>query len=139
MVTVTRQIEFDAAHRVLGHEGKCRLLHGHRYRCEITVQSPHLDLLGRVVDFGVVKVLVGGWVDQNWDHNVLLNQDDVLLNNATIVEQNPFVMPRGNPTAENIAAVLYGVATELLPNYLKVVRVRVYETPNCFADYMPDA
>lgn len=138
MITITRRIEFDAAHRVLGHEGKCKLLHGHRYLCEVTVEASELDPLGRVVDFGVVKEKVGGWVDRHWDHNVLLHAQDPLRNlPAAIPEQMPYIMSYGNPTAENIAATLYGVAVSLLPTHLKVVNVRVYETPNCYADYRP--
>ena len=55
MIEITRRLEFDAGHRVLGHEGKCKNLHGHRYSAEITVTAPDLDGLGRVIDFGVIK------------------------------------------------------------------------------------
>jgi len=68
MIRITRKIEFDSGHRVLGHEGKCAHLHGHRYVAEITVESAGLDSLGRVVDFSVIKEKVGKWVDENWEY-----------------------------------------------------------------------
>jgi hypothetical protein len=40
-----------------------------------------------------------------------------------------------NPTAENIAEELFCWADSLVPNPLKVVHVRIWETPNCYADY----
>ena len=75
MVTCTRRLEWDAMHRIPLHESKCRAFHGHRYAAEITCLAP-LDSLGRVVDFGVVKQLVGGWIDQHWDHTAILMEGD---------------------------------------------------------------
>lgn len=141
MITTIRRIEFDAAHRVYGHEGKCQHLHGHRYAAEVTVRAEHLDEVGRVIDFSVVKELVGGWVDRHWDHNILLNPDDPLAPILTARSDNrdPFFMPEGNPTAECMAVYLWTIAQSLLSsNGLRVTRVRIYETPNCFADYSPD-
>lgn len=115
-----------------------------------------LDPLGRVIDFACLKSLIGGWIDENWDHNMILHEDDPLIQIlhetqgfyqgyqstlATLSPQlfgrDPFVMPdKLNPTAENLARVLfYDVCCKLLPGTtLRVVRVRVYETPNCHAD-----
>lgn len=135
MVTITRRLEFDAAHRVLGHEGKCRFLHGHRYRVELTVKATELDSLGRVIDFGVIKEKVGGWIDDYLDHNLLLNRDDPQLSHLQKTEERlPYVM-QGNPTAENIAKEICEKAVSLLPLELTVTNVRVFETPNCYADY----
>jgi len=138
MIRITRKIEFDSGHRVLGHEGKCAHLHGHRYVAEITVESAGLDSLGRVVDFSVIKEKVGKWVDENWDHNTLLNMGDPMAAALDpFATKTLFLMPPGeNPTAENMAKFLYSVAEHLLEDsLLSVVAVRMYETPNCWADY----
>lgn len=151
--TITRKLEFDAGHRVLGHEGKCRNLHGHRYVAEITIEAPSLDSLGRVVDFSVIKVELGQWIDTHWDHNMILHPEDplrlvygnhVLLSHGDPKKQRgkdifpdkaPFVMPIEfpNPTAENMAMVLLIKARLLLPKMLKIVSVKLWETPNCCA------
>ena len=106
MITITRRLEFDYGHRVLGHEGKCRHLHGHRGAVEITVRGPRLDSIGRVIDFSEVKRLVGGWIDENWDHNLLLNPSDPLLSRLEFGDvhgRRIYEMPLGNnPTAENM-------------------------------------
>ncbi len=141
MLTVTRCFEFDSAHRVLGHEGKCRFLHGHRYKAVITVSSwEGLDGLGRIVDYAVLKEVVGKWIDDNWDHSCLLHRDDILSDLlVSKLERAPFLMKYGNPTAENIARELYDVATNLLTPYnLKIVNVRIWETPNCWADFIAE-
>lgn len=136
---ITRRVEFDAGHRVLGHEGKCATPHGHRYVAELTVSAGALDSLGRVIDFSVIKTLVGGWIDANWDHTMILHPDDPLLQHRELIgPRSPYVIPRtdANPTAENMVKYLFGIASELLrPHGIRVDAVRLYETPNCWADY----
>lgn len=87
-----------------------------------------------VIDFSVIKERVGGWIDQCWDHNLLLNAADPLLHiPANMFEKYPYIMVNGNPTAENMAKELFAVASELL-HPLTVENVRLYETPNSYAD-----
>lgn len=140
LTEITRKIEFDAGHRVYGHESKCAHLHGHRYVAEITVTADELDSLGRVIDFSVVKNLVGGWIDDTWDHNLLLNDQDPLFDLICQNEKEngriPFFFSNENPTAENIARVLFEQAHWMLITHsIRVTRIRIYETPNCWADY----
>lgn len=133
---ITRKLSFDAGHRLLKHEGKCRHLHGHHYEAEFTIEAD-LDTLGRVVDFSVVKEKVGGWIDEHLDHNVILNEEDPLVEHLIKTEPyepRPFVVPY-NPTAENIAMLLFYKAEELLDKHLKLIKVRVWETPSCYAEY----
>lgn len=135
----TRKLEFDAAHRVERHGGKCSSLHGHRYVVEITCAAPELDDAGFVVDFGVVKEVVGRWIDDNLDHTTIFDRDDswmtVLASAAQQAEMRPWYDLGVPPTAENLAQHLYEKAGELLAGRVRVAHVRVYETPNCWADY----
>ena len=136
-VTCTRRIEFDTAHRVVGHEGKCKNLHGHRYALEATFASKALDDLGRVVDFGVIKELLGDWINDNWDHTTVLFDKDKVLGKAitTSTGQKIFYLP-ANPTAENMAEYLmHSVCPKLFGKLpIECVRIRLYETPNCYAE-----
>lgn len=141
MARITRRLDFDYGHRVLGHESKCARLHGHRGVADITVDSLGLDSLGRVIDFSQIKLKVGKWIDEELDHNMLLHPDDPLLLCDPIIfaGKAPFIMPAyaKNPTAENIAHVIFDKAVELLNGGgLSVYRVRVWETPNCHADHL---
>jgi 6-pyruvoyltetrahydropterin/6-carboxytetrahydropterin synthase len=121
-------------------------LHGHRYVADVTINADSLDDLGMVVDFGDIKQVIGDWIDLHWDHSMLLNPDDPLLTavlppdwKAVFGPKEPYIMPKGmNPTAENIAMLLSREAQKLISKNgqgLRVSRVRVYETPNCWADY----
>jgi 6-pyruvoyltetrahydropterin/6-carboxytetrahydropterin synthase len=134
MVTITRRLEIDAGHRLLEHEGKCKNYHGHRYVFEVTVTAPELDSVGRVIDFSVVKEGFGGWLDKYWDHGMILESEDPLFIVLDRMGMKCFALPTP-PTAENLAGYAYGVAQMTLPKMITVVRMRVYETPNCWADY----
>ena len=136
--TVTRVLEFDAAHRVLNHESKCANLHGHRYKVEITAQAQHLDDIGRVIDFSVLKSHVGGWLDENWDHNTIVSSEDERTIECLIMmprKKHPWIAP-WNPTAENMALHLLHVTCPALLGGLGVLvtKVVVWETPNCSAE-----
>lgn len=76
MRTITRRLEIDAGHRLMNHESKCRNVHGHRYVFEVTVGAENLDGSGRVIDFGVVKQELGGWLDEHWDHGFIYQRGD---------------------------------------------------------------
>ena len=143
MLTITRRLEFDAGHRLVGHESKCKHLHGHRYVAEVTLRTTAgVDGVGRVLDYGVIKERIGGWIDEHWDHNMILNPADSILKIASKVifaGKAPFIMPphTANPTAENMVRVLFHVSRDLLADVdgIEVVKMRLYETPNCWADF----
>ncbi len=134
----TRIIEFDAAHRLVGHETKCANIHGHRYKVEITVEAPELDTVGRVVDFSVIKSVVGEWIDDKLDHTMILYvKDSETIEFVRRINKKPPYIMQTEPTAENIASVLLSVADSLIRSEdeaLRVVQIRLWETPNCFAD-----
>ena len=136
-ITCTRRLEFDAAHRVMEHESKCKHLHGHRYAVEATFGAKDLDSLGRVIDFGVIKEKLGAWIDANWDHTTILHEKDKPLGDAIAAGtgQVIFYVPF-NPTAENLARYLIEVVCKQVfeKEAIKCTRIRVHETPNCYAD-----
>lgn len=135
MTSATRRIGIDAGHRVTRHESKCRHVHGHRYEVEVTVEAPELDHAGRVVDFGRLKDVVGGWLLERLDHGYIAAPWDAVGTHLEEQGLKVYRMPEGRePTAENIARLVLAVAQELLGEPFTVVHVRVYETPSCWAD-----
>ncbi len=134
---VTRRLRFDAAHRLTKNKGKCWNLHGHSYTAEFTVQALTLDTEDMVLDFGAIKWHVGRWIDTHWDHGLLLHEDDKGLlvlaeNHGWKVQSFP-----EDPTVEVLVKYLFLLAKKLLEDIeVRVVHVRLYETPNCWADYV---
>jgi 6-pyruvoyltetrahydropterin/6-carboxytetrahydropterin synthase len=131
MYRVTREIEFCYGHRLLNYQGKCRHLHGHNGRAVIVLQAPALDPRGMLVDFSEIKERVQRWVDENLDHNLLLCRADPLLPLLRDRGERVFEMD-ANPTAENIARLIFEKAAEA---GLPVAEVVLWETANCHAAY----
>ena len=128
---VTKEIHFCYGHRLLDYAGKCRHLHGHNGKAVVTLEAPALDRLGMVVDFSDVKRVLGKWIDDHLDHRMLLHRDDPIIPELTRTGE-PFVTLDVNPTAENIARLIFRQARA---SGLPVVEVTLWETENSFATY----
>ena len=131
MFQVTREIRFCYGHRLLDYDGKCRFLHGHNGRAVITLAAPQLDALGMVMDFSHIKRVVSAWIDDNLDHKMLLCRNDPVL--PLLRQQGePVFLMDANPTAENIARLIYEFAAA---KGFPVAEVQLWETDDCFASY----
>ncbi|HTY02864.1 MAG TPA: 6-carboxytetrahydropterin synthase QueD [Rhodocyclaceae bacterium] len=141
---ITRRLEFDAGHRIPDHLSQCRHLHGHRYAIEVTLSGSVLDAAGSpengmVMDFSRVKRLAQEHVVDAWDHAFLAYRGDaaVVAFLATLPEHKTVVLD-AVPTAENLARIAFATLDPVFRatygNQLRLERVRIYETPNCWAD-----
>ena len=133
MFRVTRELDFCYGHRLLNHPGKCRHLHGHNARVLIAIETNRLDERGMVFDFGDIKRVIGGWIDENLDHRMILSRDDPAVPALEELGEPMFLLD-ANPTAENIAKLIGEFAAS---KGFPVVEVRLWETPRCFATYCP--
>lgn len=137
-ITATRRLQYAIGHRVHGHEGKCAHLHGHNFVFFLTAEGINdvQDQLGRVIDFGVLKEKLGSYLEANWDHGMVLWEQDLDAIKAIehVKDQKYFLLP-DNPTAENLAAyVLHVVGPQRLHGTnVRLVKVEIYETENGIA------
>jgi len=133
--TATRTLEFDAGHRLVNHESKCAHCHGHRYKAEVTCEADTLDSIGRVIDFSAIKAALGSWIDTHWDHAMVVNETDRdLLDYLRLTKQRHYVMAT-NPTAENMAEHLMVIGNQLLlTSSIRIVKIKLWETPNCYVE-----
>lgn len=131
MYLVTREIHFCYGHRLLNYDGKCRNLHGHNGKAVITLEAPELDSLGMVMDFSKIKRVVSSWIDQQLDHKMLLHRDDPVLPYLKQLGE-PVYLLDVNPTAENIAKLIYDFA---LSEQFPITEVKLWETNDSFATF----
>ena len=131
MHRVTKTIDFCYGHRLVGHKGKCKHLHGHNGLLEVDMEAASLDADGMVVDFGQMREVVKGWVDAHLDHKMLLSRGDQALPALTALGEPLFLLD-DNPTAENICKLVFHEARR---QGLQVVEVRLWETPTSRASY----
>lgn len=159
MITCTRYHDISCGHRVVGHEGKCVGLHGHNYRIHFEAASSRwaameegsdgLDQLGRVIDFGVLKSHLCQWLEDNWDHKMLLwDQDPIAwIFDEKCAEGSPYAQAKAslvkvpfNPTAEQMAHYLLRQVgpTQLAGTGVRLFSVIVEETRKCSATAVID-
>ena len=146
---ITRRIEFDAGHRIPDHKSQCRHLHGHRYALEITLSGevilqPGDPANGMVMDFSEVKTLAKHHLVDQWDHSFLVYAGDTpVVEFLKTLPGHKTVVLDCIPTAENLAALAFArldaVYRDSYGNHLRLQRVRLYETPNCWVDALRDA
>jgi 6-pyruvoyltetrahydropterin/6-carboxytetrahydropterin synthase len=91
-----------------------------------------------VIDFSVLKEKMGKWIDDNWDHTFLIyEKDKELLFVKNYLQSNKQVfICNFNPTAENMANfLLHDVCPKLFDgDGIKISKVVLYETENCFVE-----
>lgn len=131
-VAVIRKEHFNAAHRLYRQDwsdeqnrdtfGKCSLphYHGHNYELEIKVVGEIDPVTGFVMDLKLLSDLVNDKVLERFDHKNL---------NVDTEEFREL-----NPTAENIAVVIYNLLRPHLKPTLALF-IRLYETPRNYVEY----
>ena len=143
-ISITRRLEFDAGHRLPNHKSQCRNIHGHRYALEITLGSEVIHEEGAaddgmVMDFGDIKRIANEKLVELWDHAFLVYRGDkVMVDFLAAISGHKTVVLDVVPTAENLAQVAFAILEhayrDRFGHELTLTRVRLYETPNCWAD-----
>lgn len=127
---IARQFQFEAAHFLPHHDGRCRNIHGHSYRLElIFTGSVHLPCpedpqSGFIIDFGRLR-------DQIQTELIDPHLDHTLLNDS--IPELPYV------SAEYLAAWIMGWCIRNLeskPEWqdVQITLVRLWETTNAWAE-----
>lgn len=146
-ITISKDIEFDAGHRVPMHLSKCVNPHGHRYKVRVKcvgeiVESPDDPEHGMLTDFSALKEYLTFYVHDVLDHAMIVHRDDTVLLEALSgqgwrVVEFPYV-----PTAENLSRWIWEqLGPLLLQRYetrLRLAQIAVWETPTSVAYYEGD-
>ena len=141
---ITSRMEFDAGHRIPNHKSSCKNLHGHRYAIEVSligdiIQEENESDFGMVIDFKDAKELVKKTIIDPWDHSFIVYEKDLeVLEFLNSLPNHKTVILSLVPTAENMALIAYEMLEKAFSlefnNKIKPHRVRLYETPNNWAD-----
>lgn len=131
-VTVNRKAHFNAAHRLYRKDwsiekntevfGKCSNpnFHGHNYELIVGVTGEIDKETGYVVDIKVLKEIIKTEIEEVFDHKNL---------NIEVPEFKDL-----NPTAENMAVVIYNKLKPKLEERLEL-EITLFETPRNFVNY----
>jgi 6-pyruvoyltetrahydropterin/6-carboxytetrahydropterin synthase len=137
IVYITRQVHFNAAHRLYNptkslawnqkHYGRCTNphWHGHNYVLEVTVKGQPDPVTGYIIDLARLKQILNRAVVDKCDHRNLNDEVDFL---------------RGIiPSTENLVIAFWHEIAPRLPAPARLHCVRLYETPRNFAEFFGPA
>jgi len=141
VLRLTRVFQFDMAHALLNYHGKCKNIHGHTYKLEVTVKGTPCNeenspKKGMLIDFSDFKTLIQNEIIEKWDHALMIHQNtgftllDALNKNYEKILAVPF-----QPTTENMICELSSSINKILPEDLQLFSLRLYETNKSFAEW----
>lgn len=117
---IETRVNFRAAHRLMPpYKGKCLNAHGEFYQCIFIFEKEELDECGMVIDFGKVKGDIKKLIDEKYDHGYIHKKGDMFGKILKAYKSKTFEM-KTNPTAENIAKLLFDDIIKLYPFIKKV-------------------
>lgn len=128
---------FDSAHFLYGYDGKCKNLHGHRWRVIAEIKNESLNedkqTRGMLVDFGDIKTALKDICD-SFDHSLIYEEGTLKAKTVEALKDEEFrlVAVKFRPTAENLSKHIFDLLSE---KGFMVNSVEVFETPNNSASY----
>jgi 6-pyruvoyltetrahydropterin/6-carboxytetrahydropterin synthase len=141
VLRLTRVFHFDMAHALLNYHGKCKNIHGHTYKLEVTVKgTPCNDdtspKKGMLIDFSDFKKLIHEEIITVWDHALMIHQNsDPALLNALKNNFDKVILVAFQPTTENMICELADIIKKILPFDLQLFSLRLYETEKSYAEW----
>jgi len=134
MYQIRKKFKFEAAHMLTNAYSKeCMNVHGHSYIVEIFLRKEILNNEGMIFDFKKLKEIVKSVID-SWDHALII--ESVIYNEVPkeqLKNLGKIVCFPCNPTAENMAGILYNEVKRQIGSTL--YKVRIHETETGYAEY----
>ena len=129
---ICKKIDFCYGHRLMEYSGVCNRIHGHNATVEIVLESKTLNKIGMVEDFTTVKDVAKQFIEETFDHRLLLRYDDPLIESLEQKNES-YLEVIYNPTAENISKHIFNFLSIHFKDIL--VAVRVHETNSSYAEF----
>ena len=95
---------------------------------------------GMVIDFGIISKILKESIHSYLDHRFLASDKDELLKKAfqgNLETQLKILFVPFIPTSENLVMFCYKKIKEKIPPLIKIVKLRLYETPKSWSEYIP--
>jgi len=129
----TVSVAFNGAKRLTQFQGACNQLHGYQHWVEVSLQGDLVD--NKVIDFNEMKDKLATWLDDHWDHTVILHEDDKILGEAIAKKTGQIIYyTPSDPTAEYMAGFIkYELCPTLFPN-VSCIKVRLFDTEDAWVE-----
>jgi len=141
-IRITKQFNFETGHALYGYDGKCKNVHGHSYKLNVTVigqpiqDTSHVKL-GMVIDFGDLKKIVKEEIVNKFDHATVFNKNTPHLDLAKELEarDHSVILVDYQPTSEMMVIDFAEKIKNRLPANIQLHSLKLQETETSFAEW----
>ncbi|MBT8265687.1 MAG: 6-carboxytetrahydropterin synthase [Bacteroidia bacterium] len=141
-IRITKQFSFETGHALYGYDGKCKNVHGHSYRLNVTViGSPISDAnhvkFGMVIDFSDLKLIVKEEIVSVFDHATVFNKNTPHIELANELKQrgHNVLLVDYQPTSEMMVIDFAKKIKKRLPQNIKLFSLKLQETATSYAEW----
>jgi 6-pyruvoyltetrahydropterin/6-carboxytetrahydropterin synthase len=141
-IRITKQFSFETGHALYGYDGKCKNVHGHSYRLDVTVIGVPISdntnvKFGMVIDFGDLKKIVKEEIVNVFDHATVFNKNTPHIELAKELEdrEHNILLVDYQPTSEMMVIDFADKIKKRLPENIKLHSLKLQETATSFAEW----
>ena len=141
-IRITKQFSFETGHALYGYDGKCKNVHGHSYRLDVTViGSPITDAsnvkYGMVIDFSDLKKIAKEEIVDVFDHATVFNKNTPHVDLARELKSrgHNVLLVDYQPTSEMMVIDFAEKIKNRLPKNIKLHSLKLQETATSFAEW----
>jgi 6-pyruvoyltetrahydropterin/6-carboxytetrahydropterin synthase len=141
-IRITKQFSFETGHALYGYDGKCKNVHGHSYRLDVTVIGVPISdntnvKFGMVIDFGDLKKIVKEEIVNVFDHATVFNKNTPHVELAKELENrgHNVLLVDYQPTSEMMVIDFAEKIKQRLPGNIKLHSLKLQETATSFAEW----
>ena len=144
MIHLTKIFHFEAAHALMGYDGRCRNIHGHSYEMRVTIKGMPIDdpsspKHGMVMDFGDLKKIVNEEIVDHYDHAFIINDQmpKDFIEEVKRHYERIIVLPF-QPTTELMLLDFSKKIKKRLPQHVSLVKIFLKETEGSYAELIEE-
>lgn len=141
-IRITKQFSFETGHALYGYDGKCKNVHGHSYKLDVTVIGTPINdtnnvKYGMVIDFGDLKKIVKREIVDVFDHATVFNKNTPHIELAKEMQQrgHDVLLVDYQPTSEMMVIDFAAKIQKHLPENVKLHSLKLQETTTSFAEW----
>lgn len=141
-IRITKQFNFETGHALYGYDGKCRNVHGHSYKLNVTVighpinDNTHVKY-GMVIDFSDLKKIVKEEIVDVFDHATVFNKNTPHIELAKELEKrgHHVILVDYQPTSEMMILDFAERIKQRLPDSIELFSLKLQETETSYAEW----
>ncbi|MFT5626987.1 MAG: 6-pyruvoyltetrahydropterin/6-carboxytetrahydropterin synthase [Dokdonia sp.] len=141
-IRITKQFSFETGHALYGYDGKCKNVHGHSYRLDVTVIGQPISestnvKFGMVIDFTDLKKIVKEEIVDVFDHATVFNKNTPHVELARELQKRDHnvLLVDYQPTSEMMVIDFADKIQKRLPNNITLHSLKLQETATSYAQW----